>query len=531
MKVLTYRVKTLAPVVLSRVSGDANLTATFEYIPGSSILGVFATRYALLTKGERGGAADLHLDEKFQRWFLGGDLSFGNAYLLARGEYREHPLVPTPLSIQTVRRGERFYNLLVGEEPDQKTVTVGVFCAFVDDRLIVEAPEKELNFHHARTDRFRGRSTSGELFSYEALSAGQTFTGEIIGEKEELKRFRDLIGSAFTAWLGRSRSAQYGRVEIELLELGQVDPIQKWSSADLSSWECVLHFTSPAIFYNEFGFHDVSLPVIKQYLARALGTADFTLEKGFARTETIESYVAVWKLKRPADRALAAGSVFRLTFPSPIHAELQERLEMLTFTGIGERRLEGFGRVALDTAVHGQYTRHHLRKPQLNKPKGEIPEEAATIFRAIIENHLVTAVQERAFFSAEEWWKGSLRKLPNSLLSRLRIMLKQSPDRCAFRSELCLLKSTAEAHLRGYGTSRRNLYDALAGESQDQWEGFFRQIETKVGKLVELLGLDLKNDEGLKDRLFQAYWLAFLENTLILNRREAQKRDGKSGTE
>lgn len=525
MEALHFRVRTKAPVIISTIGGDTSLTPTHDYLPGTSILGAFVSRYVLLTKQRGADTAALHLDDTFFRWCLSGSLSFGNAYLVARGEYKEYELLPTPLSLEQERDSKTVYNLLSADGPlDVKTDPVGAFCAFEGSHLIVEAPEKELHFHHTRADRLRGRSTEGELFSFEALSAGQVFAGQILGEQQELEKLKAFFGNRFQASLGRSRSAQYGQVE---MELGAIETAgtaaQAWN--DLSGEkEVVIQLTSPAILRNELGFPDASVETFRKYLAEALGSEQFDIEQCFARTETVENYVAVWKLKRPADHALTAGSTFLLSFSEPIGTKLVERLKQLLERGIGERRKEGFGRLMLLPELEPSYTLMSLNGPKPLKPDYPVPPEAVRVFSAIIESHLVQQIEQDGVAYANELFNDSQHKLPNSLLGRLEMLLKQDPE--GFSPRIRDLRSTAQENLLKYKSRGASLFHELADEQNSKhpnWTDFYNRInQQELTRLAALIDLKIDDNPELKAKLYQAYWLAFLRQTRILNRREAR---------
>ena len=281
----------------------------------TSILGALS-RYVLLTKQRGADTAALHLDDTFFRC-LKRQPVFWQCLFGGAGESKEYELLPTPLSLNRNVQQDRLQSSVSRRPIDVKTDPVGAFCAFEGSHLIVEAPEKELHFHHTRTDRLQGAVRKGSYSVLRRSAQVRSFAGQILGEQQELEKLKAFFGNRFQASLGRSRSAQYGQVE---MELGAIETAgtaaQAWN--DLSGEkEVVIQLTSPAILRNELGFPDASVETFRKYLAEALGSEQFDIEQCFARTETVENYVAVWKLKRPADHALTAGSTFLLSFSGP----------------------------------------------------------------------------------------------------------------------------------------------------------------------------------------------------------------------
>jgi len=450
MKALQYKVRTLAPVVISTTSGEANLTGTLNYLAGSSILGVFASQYLSAGKGKATCShVGLHQDERFYRWFLRGDLSFGNAYLAVQDEENTYLFYPTPLSLQQDKEEKTVYNLTaMAEKPDEETKALGGFSRLEIDRLIFEMPAKQLYFHHARKDRLKGRSEEGEIFHYEALNEEQLFVGRILGEEEDLKEFKTWFGCGFLAWVGRSKNAQYGQVEIELAEIEEIEENVTELINDDNT--LVLTFLSPVILRNRYGFPEVSFRVLQEHLAKVLGTDGFTIEECYARAELVENFVSVWKLKRPAEKALAAGSTFKLTFNREPDSELQEKIKALCREGLGERRNEGFGRLTVNLATKERYSKDKLKPGELEKPEGSLPKEAKEIFKKIVHNNLETKMEKVAVDKSEEFFTGEKKLLPNSLLSRLELLLRESGNMDEFSRKIKNLRDTARDKLEGY---------------------------------------------------------------------------------
>ena len=71
MKSLKYSIKLTAPTIISGTSGDSVTNSCLSYIPGTTILGMLATRYLKKYK----------TDTEFERLFLRGALLFRNLYI------------------------------------------------------------------------------------------------------------------------------------------------------------------------------------------------------------------------------------------------------------------------------------------------------------------------------------------------------------------------------------------------------------------------------------------------------------------
>jgi len=523
MKALQYKVKTLAPVVISATSGDANLTGTLDYLTGSSMLGVFASKYQAAGKEKAtGGSAGLHRDEKFYRWFLRGGLSFGNAYLAVPDEENEYLFYPTPMSLQQDKEERIIYNLTLIDDNVEETRYPGGFSRLADNRLIYETPQKKLYFHHTRKNRLKGRSEDGDIFHYEALNEGQLFVGRILGAEEDLKEFRTLLGPRFLARVGRSKNTQYGRVEIVLAEI--VEPVEDdQTELTVADNTVVLTFLSPVILRNRYGFPEVSVGILREYLAGALGTEDFTIKECYARTELVENFISVWQLKRPEEKALAAGSTFKLIFEREPDSQLRQTIKDLCRDGLGERTNEGFGRLTVNLAAEKWYSKEKLKPGKPEKPGGLLPEEAKTIFKNIVYQNLETRMAKEAVEKSEEFFAEKKKPLPNSLLGRLKLILGESGNIDEFCKRINNLRDTARDKLAGYRTKNESLYNVLRDCGLPDWGQFCLNIGNNIDSLAQLAGLKLEADQEIKDSLFRKYWLVFFRNTRKLNKRKGDR--------
>ena len=86
----------------------------------------------------------------------------------------------------------------------------------------------ERNYHHARAgDRRKGRAleNDGNLFTYEAIQANQSFQGAVLGSKVDLEKLQEWLKEVDSIGIGRSRSAQYGEAELEWMDIEPIELI------------------------------------------------------------------------------------------------------------------------------------------------------------------------------------------------------------------------------------------------------------------------------------------------------------------
>src|SRR5690606_26997893 len=174
--------------------------------------------------------------------------------------------------------------------------------------------------------------------------SGQRFRGAVLCE--DATNAPTIVGmlEGATFQLGRSRTATYG---------GGARVTRVSTVAGTTSWEVatsrrahVLWLTSDYLGRSDAGTPDPS--TLLADIAEALGLARNILQDArvFLAHRVVHGMVGRWQMPRPAHPAVAAGSVVIL----PDHLEINpSRLEELVWSGIGERRAEGFGRIAAVT--------------------------------------------------------------------------------------------------------------------------------------------------------------------------------------
>lgn len=341
--VLRYRLETKRAVMAPSRTSDPNTVRSEDYLPGSLLVGLCAQRL----NGDTAAIRDL---------LLGGDVRFLPAYPVnAEGGATE----PPPHSIRAFKSEENQFLDLAEEDTDQPlrrlrgwTPVDGVG----DGAIVLHEVSRVLHYHHSRAkDRRIGRavgedapeyqlnrSDAGELFVYEAMSAGQTFEGEIRGPAEKLAEIRGLLDKQRTGiTLGRSRNAQYGgEATLTWCKPSDVNASDHGKSG--SGNKIVVTLLSDLVSVNEDGHPVAVFP--QADLARALGASGLTLERSFTRSAWGAGYLSHQRLPRQQTPCLRAGSVFVYTAKSAVAGTALQEAEKQSY---GLRTHEGFGRIRL----------------------------------------------------------------------------------------------------------------------------------------------------------------------------------------
>ena len=450
---LRYRLSLTAPAVIPVADGDPNTVMTRQDVPGSHLWGAAAWHYLHQT----GNTPE---DNAFRHAFLDGGLRFLAAHPEAHDpeEPCELPqrLIPIPHSMRKFKSGEQLVDLVKPRPEDLTEPTKrfdGRYAMIGQSFLGTQAVRTERNYHHARAskDRRIGRALGAEVpdggafFVYEAIQAGQSFQGAILGSEADLQNLQQWLAGVTSIAVGRSRSAQYGEATFKWIDekpLALNKTGSEWNgfvaqglpdAPDLGN-RLTITTLSPLLTRNDAGHPEARFPV--RELAEFLGlhTGDLELSHSYTRTELIGGYHAHLRLPRQQWSAIAAGSVFVFAV-EPCRSNItQERLTQLEQNGLGLRKAEGFGRIAVnrqgDLQLNGQ------EETQLDDPEKTLspvkpektPEPVQDLMRDVVRRRCLSEMQQRGMGIAEQIRRQS-QAPSNALVGRLRLFLQRgTPD-------------------------------------------------------------------------------------------------------
>ena len=340
MIALTFTLHALEPLLITRLEGDPNSAVSYPYVPGSTLRGALIGRLAE-DRRQR-----LALDNHDRRLFIDGSTRYLNAYPISG-----LPLLPRPLT-WLCEKGTTtpvFDVCTQAAALNLPAAVKGDFCVLRDDKVVLIKPTWHINVHTAR-ERVRGRATEAEgaVFRYQAMPRGTRLAGTIlIDDEANAAELQELL-EAGDLWLGGARSAGYGRTRVEEIGTAPWWPPVPLAVNDLQVGDAfVITLLSDAVLRTAEGsgadrVWPMHLPApIEQAVKPGSIFKRLTLVGGFDRT---------WGLPLEQRRAVQAGSVFVFEVTDSIAAA---DLQRLCEQGIGDRRAEGFGQVAVNW--HGQH--------------------------------------------------------------------------------------------------------------------------------------------------------------------------------
>lgn len=373
------------PVLANSLGGEPNSADSLSYVPGGAVRGAFIQAY---------DQAKDAADDDFRRLFLTGDTCYLNAYPLLDGERS----LPIPLKY---KKPKYFESSDFGK---------------IGDKVIALKVISQVNIHTQR-DAEKGHATSeaGAVYRYIALPAGMKLQGAVLTQNETDARMLKNMLNGTSILLGKARTAGYGRATFQTQD---INPKWRECGGELAATPGTFNLTllSSMIVRDENG--QVSLE-LKQALETRLGVKVEIIET-IRRAVNIGGFNRTWGLPLPQVAAIAAGSMF--VFKADVSAE---KLFQLEATGLGERRAEGFGRVAVNLSLPDVLDWVAVEEnisPALN---GTLPQGDA-LATLMLTRLLRRDLDEQVIRVARTLTCDYKGGLPNSQLSRWRIILRDA---------------------------------------------------------------------------------------------------------
>lgn len=323
---------------------------TLVSIPGTSVLGAMAAAFGVSPERDA---------ELFRRMFLSDATCFLNAYPLADGErtlprprtFRQGKFDRRRVIDGIVQGGERktfeeIRGFFEKATPADRQKAAAAAFVLAEHPGLDRSPDVQEQVHVA-IDRRRRAAEDGVLFTYSSLPAGSVFRSFVTTTDAAVAaRIEAASRGPLQLHVGRSRGGGYGTA---LARLERVE-------AGWSEYVAAPHRGSTAILTLLSDYLPAfELPVVDALVAdlrRAAGLpAEATIEPVDAAVRIVTGFRGVWGLPRAPRTALQKGSVFVVRGGCDADA-----LRRAVADGLGGRRNEGFGRIAIDWQIHGAKT-------------------------------------------------------------------------------------------------------------------------------------------------------------------------------
>ncbi len=410
MKALTFLLRLKSPLLAAQTqSGEPNSASTSLFIPGSMIRGAVIAQLPQSVKD------NLAADTGLRRIYLEGGARFLNAY-------PAHPttgarLLPKPLSWRVPKsegssRTAQIHDFAV--KPVQldkpKSPGAGEFAWLEGGTATLYSPRLHITVHNASDDRNRKQADTSQVYRYEALADGEVFAGVVIGDDDALNQIEPLLTG--DVLLGGSRTGGYGLAEI--VDVCWVDDWKEYPAPEAApSDQIIVTLLSDVIVRGADGNFSPSLDA-------ALGAA--SRPPSFTEMRVVGGFNRKWGLPLTQDWAVAAGSVFE--YPASA-IDPAKRAQALA-EGIGERRAEGFGRLAFNWHTRETWTQADPGSRPATLTPEPLTVESRALAQRMAERQLRALLDERLIAAVAGASKKITRAASPSQMSRVRLAARQA---------------------------------------------------------------------------------------------------------
>lgn len=375
MKTTQYLLSLRQPVIISEKSASVGAHQGLDYIKGSTLLGLLASRlYSQLSQ------------EDAFLMFHSGKVRFNDALPVDQESLQVAYPVPMCLhsfkaekyadgqilfsdkifDISQITKDEELKKAAISKQP----VQLRNFYITMDGQRL--SPNKELTLKTA-IDPKQNRAKDAQLFGYEALSAHQQFSFSIQADDDVPDHLIDKLSAVVgKAQLGRSRSAQFGAVEIKSLESDKPEVPKNNAQGFLTLW-----------LLSDLQLQQNGQPTLipsPEVLGLPKGTK-WLAEKSFLRSRRYSMYNAYRRHYDKERQVISRGSILRYELPSDFsdYDSLYQKLSK----GIGLQTECGLGQVSINPDIlsntHPTWKQNSKKVVKQTISQAELPQNSTLI--------------------------------------------------------------------------------------------------------------------------------------------------------
>ncbi len=365
--------------IISSKAQSGNLLNTNDYIPGATILGMF--RSLLLAQGLQ----STYLDEdkvsasffypmpkdhnsKIDIDVIPAFISFRRkkAYLTASACDAGISLTQLPSWALNTANSDRFADMLSNntlknddEHTDQgKGIYDGYILRKNTDALWNDARYYKVSklYHQRNSIDPKKQSTSDAgIFIEEKLKRGTCFLGSLsFASSADCTKFKQ----EFASWLQGTLPLHIGRggKAIYVKQFCETSSTEQCEVSFNNSTSFTISLLSDTILYNDAlqpSTH-ITTDILASLLGEDFDKEHFELLSYVTRSGVISAFSGASGLRRFRDLAIRKGSCYSFKYLGADAAGLHKRLGELAQNGIGYRKQEGFGCIAINHPLHNQ---------------------------------------------------------------------------------------------------------------------------------------------------------------------------------
>ncbi len=319
MRELRFEITFKSPIILQASSNTQGKMSSLDFIPGSAFLGMVASRYS-------------DFSDPF-KIFHSGTVKFCDAAPIKDGK----EFFKIPLSyFHEKLDGSKIYNhhLLSREESEKFTQLKQMRSGYINDE------KKQLNLDRdfsqkSAYDKNKRRSMDSQMYGYEAFRAGMKWRFSVKFEpgvsEDDISRVKETLERSTR--LGKSKSAEYGAVEIKFIG-ENTDEIQSFTPPEGYTF---VYAKSRLALIDENGNPSYDV----KYILPNLSANSVDYKKTQIRISNFTPYNGARSTKDYERACINKGSVIAL---KNLSAEQIAALK----NGVGAYLSEGFGEVLIN---------------------------------------------------------------------------------------------------------------------------------------------------------------------------------------
>ncbi|MBC6995245.1 hypothetical protein QWY85_12305 [Neolewinella lacunae] len=461
----------MSKVVLSARAATEGQVDSLDYLPGAKFMGIVARQYESMDDPAR---HDL---------FHNGKVRFGNAYPFAKGvRFYPAPLVyfTKKGSKPTDTDGVIYLDHLLDETKRKQFSKDGDQLKQVRSGYIDAGGKKSLTIEtdyqlKSAYDADLRRSKDSQMYGYSSIPRGTVFAFSV---EDTTGKYAEKIKKALVGehGLGRSRTAEYGRVRIEVAEAPK-DTVMQSAVTNVA----LVYALSDLCLYDKFGQP-------KQPTAEDLGfSAGAKID--WTRTQVRSGEYQSWntiRWNRNTDRwVIGKGSVFCVE-------NVQEKVSSQQ-KWVGSYHQEGFGQIWINPpfleATKGDHQRPGLKK--VEDQEKVAPLKTTNIVPENTNKGLLDLLNRRA----------ALDNLENTIYRQVNAFIEKQ------KASFSGISSSQWGTLRSYASHAANstalhklIFDEKTGFlHRGQSEKVWRKCRDELQKAVSQIEDKTKNKPNEKD--------------------------------
>lgn len=329
---------TLDKLIISESPATSGEHQSLDFIPGSTLLGAVASKLYTTFRDQQ------------DQWlvFHSGKIRFGNAYPTNAAA---QPAWPMPLCYHYIKNTEpvengklsNVFNLSSLVEEQQTGQRKQMRSGYITNQKYITNALASFQLKSA-INYATGTAKESQLFGYSTLENNQWFCGEITWDEDLERNHPEILAKVLQTLsdsnirIGRSKSAEFGRIRVQLTDLPQ-QSIGQIPTGNTIHIFCL----SDVLLRTEQGEPLLTIP---PKLIGLEGIAELNVSCSFVRTRRYSPYNAARRAYDQERVVIGKGSVFTFRVKNGNNTQTQA-LKLALAQGIGLYREMGLGQIRL----------------------------------------------------------------------------------------------------------------------------------------------------------------------------------------